>query len=64
MPPTLFTLVGFEIGSHFLPRPVWTAILLFVFPEVAGMTSAYFHAQLFLLIWSLVKFFVQAGLKL
>jgi hypothetical protein len=29
MPPALCALVILEIGSPFLPRPAWTAILLF-----------------------------------
>jgi hypothetical protein len=29
MPPVLFALVILERGSHFLPRPVWTTVLLF-----------------------------------
>jgi hypothetical protein len=29
MPPTLFSLVIGEKGSHFLPRPAWTTIFLF-----------------------------------
>jgi hypothetical protein len=40
MPPALFLLVIFQIGSHCKPRLVWTTILLFVLPyivEVAGV---------------------------
>jgi hypothetical protein len=40
---TLFNLVILEIGSHFLPRPTWTMILLFV----AGKTGMHYQTQLF-----------------
>jgi hypothetical protein len=33
----LFMLFILKIGPHFISRPAWTAILLFVFPRVAGM---------------------------
>jgi hypothetical protein len=33
-------LVIFEMGSPFLPRLAWTSILLFVLPELVGMTGA------------------------
>jgi hypothetical protein len=29
-------LVIFEIGSHFMPRHTWIAVLLFVLPHIAG----------------------------
>jgi hypothetical protein len=34
-----------------------------MFPPLAGMTGAYLHTQLFLLRWSLKKFFAQADLE-
>jgi hypothetical protein len=46
MPPTLFTLVSFEIESVFLHRLAWTMILLFILPVVAGMIACH-HIQLF-----------------
>jgi hypothetical protein len=39
MPPALFALVILEIGSHFLPRLIWIAILLF-YPDIGGLTGA------------------------
>jgi hypothetical protein len=43
-PPALSVLVIFEIGSHFMPRPVWIAIL-FVFSHIAGITGIYHCTQ-------------------
>jgi hypothetical protein len=38
-------LVIFEIWSHFMSVLVWTIILLFVLPAVAGMTGMHHCAQ-------------------
>jgi hypothetical protein len=39
----LLALVIFEIGSHFMLKPTWTPILLFMFPQVSGMTDTCYH---------------------
>jgi hypothetical protein len=36
MTPVLFSLIVFEIGSHFLPGLAWISIFLFRLPTVAG----------------------------
>jgi hypothetical protein len=36
-----------DIGSHFLTRPAWTAILLFMLLTISGITATSHHAQLF-----------------
>jgi hypothetical protein len=45
-PPVLSTLVTFEIGSYFLPRPAWTTELLFTLPDIAEMIGVCHYAQL------------------
>jgi hypothetical protein len=45
MPPALFALVIFEIGSHFLPRLAWTMILLCMLITTVGMIGAHHHAH-------------------
>jgi hypothetical protein len=47
MPPTLFAVVIFEIGSYFLPRLAWTMTLLFMLPSQCTTTPSFF-----LLIWT------------
>jgi hypothetical protein len=34
-----------EMGSHFMPKPACTVILLFVLPGAAGMIGKHHHAQ-------------------
>jgi hypothetical protein len=46
MPPNLLALVIFEIWAPFLPELVWTIILFFIIPVVAGMTGL--HATVLL----------------
>jgi hypothetical protein len=41
MPPALFALVVFEIGSHILSGLARTVIFLFMLPVVAGMTGTH-----------------------
>jgi hypothetical protein len=36
-----------DIGSQFLTRPAWTAILLFMLLTISGITGTSHHAQLF-----------------
>jgi hypothetical protein len=36
-----------DIESHFLTRPAWTAILLFMLLTISGITGTSHHAQLF-----------------
>jgi hypothetical protein len=48
MPPALFALVVLEIGSYFLSRPAWTAILLFYsflcsWDDVCTITPSFFY---------------------
>jgi hypothetical protein len=33
-------------------RPVWTPILLFMLPQIAGMTGVHLHIQLLVEMWS------------
>jgi hypothetical protein len=42
----------FDIGSHFLRRPAWTVILLFVFHADARVTGAPTTPNFFCLVWS------------
>jgi hypothetical protein len=44
--PVLFAMVNLETGSHFIPRPAWTAVLLFVLPHIAEMTGVSHWTQL------------------
>jgi hypothetical protein len=52
MSPTLFAVIIFDIGSHFLRRPAWTVILLFVFHADARVTGAPTTPNFFCLVWS------------
>jgi hypothetical protein len=61
--PSLFVLLIFEIGSHFMPRLIQITIVLFVLPCIARMTSVYHHTQSLVEMES-PKLFAQAGLKL
>jgi hypothetical protein len=36
MSTALFSLLIFEIRSHFFARPAWNGILLFTLPDIAG----------------------------
>jgi hypothetical protein len=54
-----FVLIIFEIGSCFMPRPVWTIIFLFVFPYIAGMTGICHHAQSLAEIRSCEQFYLD-----
>jgi hypothetical protein len=60
MPPVLFALVIFEIGSRFLPGPRSSYLTLSV---IGGMTGASDLAQPLLLKWGLRNIFAWAGLK-
>jgi hypothetical protein len=44
-PPAVFMLITFEMWSHFIPGPAWTAIFLFMLPYVAGMIGVHHCAQ-------------------
>jgi hypothetical protein len=65
MPLALFALViVLEPGFHFLPRPAWTALLLFKLPAIAQMTSACHYRQAFFCwdgIWQPFFFFFCLG---
>jgi hypothetical protein len=41
----LFALVIFEIGAHFVPKPAWTVVLLFMPSHGAEMTGICHSAQ-------------------
>jgi hypothetical protein len=41
--PAVFALVVLEIGSPFMPRQAWTAVLLCIFPCVARKTEVCHH---------------------
>jgi hypothetical protein len=45
MPPSPFALVIFEISSHFLSGLAWNMMLLYMLPEVAGITGVLHHAN-------------------
>jgi hypothetical protein len=53
----------FEIGSCFMPRPAYTMTLLFVLPQVAGMTGKHYHTQLWVEIVS-CELFAWSGIEL
>jgi hypothetical protein len=56
MPPVLFALVIFEIGSHSLLKSTQNETLPFMLPAVAEMKSVHHYAQLFLLRQGFIKF--------
>jgi hypothetical protein len=61
IPPSLLTLVVFEIESHFMPRSSMYGIQIFVLPHIAGMTCIATTPRHWLR-WGLVTIFAQAGL--
>jgi hypothetical protein len=40
-----FSLATFAIGSHFMSRPAWITILLFVLSHVTGKTGMHHHSH-------------------
>jgi hypothetical protein len=47
MSPAHSALVILEIGSHFFSRPVWTMILCFKLPTIAGLSGVLDHSFFF-----------------
>jgi hypothetical protein len=46
-----------------MPGPVWTIILLFLFPHITGMMGEYHHPEP-LVEMGFLELFAQAGLEL
>jgi hypothetical protein len=62
MPPELFALGTFEIGSYIYVQATWTVILQFTLPTVTGLTGLHHHAHLCFVKLGSHELFARAGL--